>query len=362
MKIGIDCRYAEDNLTGIGSYLTNLSKRLARVNNEVYLFYSHAPKNRIDEKNISTAILETNNKYLFEQILIPRFLLKEKIDVYHAAGNIGVSKLVPCPSVVTVHDIIPILLPDYFNKSRTPTLSMISYKVRLRSSLSFSKKIISISNFTKESLVGKMKVNPEKIKVIGQGVDVNKDKVKKTAFPYINYIICNSGISERKNLNRLICSFKNVLYKFPDYKLLITGENHALREELVRLTEILGIEESVVFTGFLDKQKLYSLIKGARVVCNVSEIEGFGIPLLEAFSLGVPVVCSNIPSFREVAGSSATFVNPYDIQDITKGINELICDNKKRNGFIEQGYFRLKKYSWEDVIEKILIIYKEVLQ
>ncbi|RJR25262.1 glycosyltransferase family 1 protein [Candidatus Microgenomates bacterium] len=359
MKIGIDCRYAEDNLTGIGNYIFNLSTKIAEENNELYLFYSRIPKVRIQRQNVKTIVFKTNNQYMFEQLFVPRFLSKEKIEIYHAPGNVGISAFVPCPSLVTVHDIIPLLMEKYFDKSKFPLLSAYSYIFRLRTTLFYSKKIISISNYTKKCLVEKLSINPEKIEVIGQSVEVAKS-IKEKKFLNYPYIICNSGISERKNLKRLIGCFKNVREVFPAYRLVITGENLSLKNELIEFTKILGIENYVVFTGFLDIQELYSLIKGARLVCNISNIEGFGLPLLEAFSLGIPVICSDIPSFREVAGNSAIFVNQYNERDITKVLINLIRDSKKRQALVDSGYNQLKKYSWKGIIKRILETYKEI--
>jgi len=117
MKIGIDGRYAEGKLTGIGQYIEHLVHGLSERDFEAVIFYTKEPLNNFLGKNITSVILPSTSRYHFEQVLLPKALREYKVNLYHAAGNVGVPVFCPKPSVLTVHDIIPLLYPDYFSFS-----------------------------------------------------------------------------------------------------------------------------------------------------------------------------------------------------------------------------------------------------
>jgi len=362
MRIGIDARYAEDNFTGIGKYIFNLALNLSQKGNEVVLLYSKQPKQKIEGKNIYSKILFFRNKFLFEQLSLPIYLKKEKIDIYHAVGNLGVPVFSPCPSVLTVHDIIPLLVKDYFKFSPFGYFSKLSYLLRLKISLYFSLKVISVSEFTKRSLVEKLGVSEKKIKVIYNGVFVGKKKERLPSQIKKNrYILNHGGIDRRKNLYRLIKAFSIIVGEFPDYKLVITGKNYKLESNLLNLVKKLKINDSVLFTGYVKEEILWNLIRGAKCICFPSEIEGFGIPVLEGLAAGVPVVASNTSGIAEIAKETAVLINPYDISEIAKGIKKVLIDKNLRNNLIKEGLKRAKKFSWQKTVDEVLGVYKEIL-
>lgn len=175
-RIGIDGRYAEGEQLGIGKYIRILALGLARRGFKVTVFYSQKPKYKIPWKDINSVVLLSNSAYVWEQFLLPKALLEKKINLYHAAGNLGVPLFCPCPSVLTVHDIIPLLRRRYFKNSRFGTLSKLSYTLRLATSVFKAMKIITDSEFTKKSLIKRLNVEPSKIKVAHLGVNVHNKK------------------------------------------------------------------------------------------------------------------------------------------------------------------------------------------
>ena len=361
MKIGFDGRYAEGNLVGVGKYIANLVNQISKKDIKCLVFYSRKPKYPISGKNIYFKILPSINRYVFEQINLPKALKEEKVDIYHAVGNIGVPWFCPIPAVLTIHDIIPILFKDYFRDSKYKHISKISYILRTKTSTMKAKKIITDSEFTKKTLVDKLNVSPIKVKVVYLGspeVNLKTNKLPQGLEPG-KYILNHGGIDIRKNLDRLIRAFAKVVPEIPDFKLVITGENKNMEEKLKKEAEILGIKDKVVFPGYVEEEILWSLIRQASCICYPSLIEGFGGPVLEGFAAGVPVITSKIPSLTEISGQAAYLVDPETEDEIAQVILEIIKDKNLRKNLIDRGKERIKQFSWVETAEEVIKIYRE---
>lgn len=358
MKIGFDGRYAEGDLVGVGKYIKSLILELDKLGVECIIFYSKRPKYKISSKNIRTVILSSPNRIYFEQFSLPKAFKKYKIDLYHAPGNMGVPLFSNVKSILTIHDLIPLQYQNYFNYSKLPFLSKILYTFRLNTSIRRAEKIVSVSKFTKGELVA-MDVEPKKISVIYSGLN-NLPKTSMTNF-YGDYIINNGGLDIRKNTDGLIKAFALVHKKFPNLRLVLTGKNTRFENELIRLISNLELKDSVVFTGYVNDNRLASLVKNAKCLCYPSIIEGFGFPVLEAFSLGTPVVTSNSSSIPEIATNSALMVDPKSIAQISNAIIKLLTDENLRESLIKSGLKRVEMFSWEKSAKEYIVLYKQVL-
>lgn len=353
MKIGFDGRYATGDLVGIGNYIKNLIEQIS-IKQTCFIFYSKKPKYPIEGKNICSVILQTESDFIFEQILLPRALNKYRIDIFHATGNLGISIFTRIKSVLTVHDLIPLEVENYFSYSRFPALSKCVYMFRLYSSCLKAKKIVTDSTYTKNGLK-KIGISSNKIKVIRLGVNLPK----KVKFRYIkdNYILNNGGIDIRKNLDILIRSFAIVHKKRHEYKLVITGQNEKILPKLKELVSKLHLQKTVIFVGYVDNLKLASLLRYAKCLCHPSLNEGFGLPILEAFSYGVPVITSNTSSIPEIAKNASVLINPKKENQIADAILTLLKDNKLANKLRKSGLERVKRFSWRKTANEYLNLY-----
>lgn len=363
MIVALDGRYAEDNLTGIGNYIKHLVKGLSRMGLKCIILYSKEPRLRVSAPNVSSVILSPANRHILEQVLVPRLLVKEKVDLYHATGNFGVPLFCPTPAVLTVHDIIPLTVRNYFLNARFPLLSRGSYIFQISTSCWRANKIITISEFVRGELKERLGVGKEKISVINSGVQPKKAK-KALSFGLKKhqFILNHGGIEDRKNLGGLIKAFGEVKVKLPSLKLVITGDNEQLKPKLQEEAKKMGLGKEVIFTGYVDERILWSLISNAICVCYPSLAEGYGTPILEAFSIGTPVVASNTTSIPEIAEGAAILVDPKDSQQITEGIVRVIRDKKLRSCLIKKGISRSKKYKWSSTVEKTVEVYKEAIR
>ena len=361
MRIGFDGRYAEGNLVGVGKYIQSLIIELSKLGVECVIFYSNKPEVEIKGKNIKSVILHSENRYLFEQALLPAALKKEKVDLYHATGNVGVPVFCPVPAVLTIHDIIPLEIKDYFSYSPAPFLSKLSYISRLKSSLLKSVRIVTVSNFVKRELVKKMGVPSEKITTIYSGTpNIIKGGKLPKELTGKKYILNNGGIDIRKNLDRLIEAYQVIHKKYPDVYLVITSENSRMKKDLETLTNKRGLSKFVLFTGYVDDKSLTSIVRSSFMVCYPTLSEGFGFPILEGFGNGVPVVSSNTSSLPEVSGSAALLVNPKNVGEIAGAMEKILTDKKLRDRMVLKGKGQYNMFSWAKTAHEYLDLYNHI--
>ena len=358
MRIGFDGRYAEGDLVGVGKYIKSLVLELDKLGVTCIIFYSKKPKYKITGENIKSVILPNSNRITFEQILLPRAFKDHKIDIYHACGNIGIPLLSNTKSVLTVHDLIPLQIKNYFSYSKIPSLSKYLYLFRLKSSIEKADRIVTVSEYTKEELV-KRKVNPEKILAIHSGLNLLPEQLPINK-AYGDYILNNGGMDVRKNTDNLIKSFSDVHKVFPKINLVITGNNSGYKKKLEKLVAQLGLQGFVIFTGYVNEGEMASLIKNAKCVCYPSLIEGFGFPVLEAFSLGTPVITSNTSSLPEIAGDAALLINPGSRKEISDAIKKVLRDDKLSLRLRELGFKQVKKYNWKKAANEYLDLYNSI--
>lgn len=358
MRIGFDGRYAENDLVGVGKYIRSLVQELDKLGVECVIFYSKKPKYKIEGSNIKSVVLPKSNKFTFEQFYLPRAFKDHDIDLYHATGNMGVPVATKVKAVLTVHDVIPLQIKNYFSYSKLPLLSKFVYLLRLKSSIKSADKIVCVSGYTKNELI-RMGVSSSKIKVIYSGSNLTADPLKKSS-EYGEYILNNGGMDIRKNTEGLIKAFKEIHKAFPNLKLLITGDNLRYKQKLEKLITQLDLRGLVVFTGYVSEGKLSTLVKNAKCICYPSIIEGFGFPVLEAFSLGTPVVTSNTSSLPEIAGDAAILVNPNNKREISQAVIKILSNAKLRKNLSELGLKQAKKFSWKKSANEYLNLYNSI--
>ena len=240
MTIGLDARFAQGKLTGVGKYIQALALGLAARHFKVVLFYSQKPQSVLREKGIKTVILP-GNKYLWEQIYLPQALKREKVTLYHAAGNFGVPLFSNIPAVLTVHDLIPLLQKDYFKQAKIPVFPQKLYYWRTKTSVMKAQRIITDTHWTKKTIINLFKVSPRKINIIYLDSPRPKEIDEKAYIQFglekNKYIINNGGLDRRKNLPNLISAFALAEEKMPWLKLVVTGDNPKLLPLLKKETE-----------------------------------------------------------------------------------------------------------------------------
>lgn len=356
MKIGIDLSQVIYQ-TGVSYYRKRLTKNLLDIDKDNnYLLFGGSLrrlgelKSIISEVSQGRSVIKTypispmmgdllwNKAHTF-----PVEFLIGKTDVLHT------SDWTEPPSkafkVTTVHDLAPLKFSRY-----TDPRIVSAHKARLRWVARESDRIIVPSEATKNDLL-ELGFKEKIIRVIPEAPNhspVSKkvvDQVKRKYKIYGKYVLA-VGVNPRKNTERIINAF-HLAKSGENLKLVLVGEPNFIKIEEQRDVRILG---------HLEETEVSALFTGAEALIYPSLYEGFGVPILDAFNCGCPVVTSNVSSMPEVAGNAAILVDPYSTDAIVDGIKKAISTRKT---FVKRGLVQVKRFSWEETAKRTLKVYKE---
>jgi len=233
-----------------------------------------------------------------------------------------------------------------------------------------AKKVLTISKFSKDEIISLYKVPPEKIKVVYPGFNrdlfhgkipiTKQNQIKRKYQVSGSYLLYVGTLQPRKNLTRLIKAFSQL--NRPRLKLVIGGKRGWFYQQIFDQVKDLKIEDRVIFTGYIPDEDLPGLIKSSRAYVLPSLYEGFGMPPVEAQSVGVPVVVSKTSSLPEVVGDSGIYIkDPYSVPSIKNALETVLSLTlQKRAEVIAQGKENAKRFSWEKNAQQILKVLKKV--
>jgi glycosyltransferase involved in cell wall biosynthesis len=376
-RIGIDVTAAITQGGGIGRYTRELVRALIRKDDSSYyiLFSGKAPKRALAAdpipaaSNVEYREFWLNAKWLYRlwyRVRLPISVqwLTGDIDIYHSpdfvlppTGNI--------PSVLTIHDLSFVHYPEAF----TPALLNYLNKA-VPSSIGRASHVLADSLSTKNDLVDIWQVSKEKISVVYSGVGssfkpiTEKDEIRRVRQKYElgdrPFIFSVGTVQPRKNYEMLIRAFKPI-FERTTHQLVIAGGLGWMYEQILEEASRLGMSQRVKLIGFVDDRDLPALYSDASLFAFPSLYEGFGIPLLEAMSCGVPVISSNASSLPEVAGDAALLLPPDDQELWSKNLKQLLDDNTRRSKMVAAGFLQARKYSWRNAAEQVLRIYHTLL-
>src|ERR1035437_10231208 len=366
MRIGIDCRLWKQ--TGVGRYTKNIVLNLQKIDekNKYFLFVRTEDYESIKKRitNPNWRIIQTNIRWhsISEQLRFPSLLKKEKLDLMHFP-YFSVPILYNKPYVVTIHDLII----NHFSTGKASTLAYplylakrAAYKFVIKRAAEKAKKIITPSNATKDEVIKILKIAENKIDVAYEASEVTMANVKaKVPNPEIfakKYFLYIGNAYPHKNLDRLLRAFKKI--ENQDLKLILVGQKDYFYKQFEAVNE----SNNVIFYGNASDNELASLYANAIALVAPSLMEGFGLPVLEAMTLGCLVVASDIPSFREIAGENVIYFNPQDENDILTKLNDVLENEEKyRLEKIEKAFEKSQQFSWEKAAEQTLNIYESSL-
>ena len=372
MKIAIDARSATlHHGTGIGTYTSNLiSDALSIDSKDEFTLFCSGKFNKTFIKNNSN-IIYSSGKHggFYERYYIPNQLTGKSIDLYHIPQNgIGFDFDTKIPTVVTIHDLIPYIMPETVGKGYLERFLRDMPNIVYNSA-----GILTVSEYSKRDILKFFSFYPEE-KIFVTPLAANKnfkplDKnmcrsyVKETfgvTTPYILYI---GGFSSRKNVLGLVKSFSSI-YKDLNkpYKLLIGGSLKDEGQKLFNFVADNNLQDLVIFCGYIDDDTLPILYSGCDAFVYPSLYEGFGLPPLEAMSCKAPVITSNLTSIPEVTGDSALLINPYEEDDLKNALVKLLNDENLKATLSEKGYSRSLDFTWNNTAKNTLCSYNAIAQ
>ncbi|HTI43880.1 MAG TPA: glycosyltransferase family 1 protein [Vicinamibacterales bacterium] len=367
MRVAIDARKLHD--FGIGTYIRNLLRHLARIDreNEYVLLCQESDMGVAATlgENFRAVLEPADNYSIAEQIHVPWVLMREKPDVYHAPHYV-LPVAVRSRSVVTIHDCIHLMFPQYL-----PNRAAYAYaRGAMWSAARRSDRILTVSEASKRDILHFFNVPPDKISVVYNAIDERiweepppEDiaRVRERFQLDQRFVLYAGTIKPHKNLVRLIEAFAQLRKgEFEELKLLIIGDEISKLPALRRAVHSYKLHKHVRFLGFLPDETLAALYRLASLFVFPSLYEGFGLPPLEAMASGTPVVTSNVSSLPEVAGDAAVLVDPYDVSSIVEGMRRVLSDSALANELRRKGLIRARDFSWERSVARTHEIYQLV--
>src|SRR5713226_196565 len=362
---------------GVGTYIRNVVRALGRLDhhNEYFLVGSPARVQEIGRlpPNFQTVTLlerDTEPKGYFE---FRKILNRLGCDLVHIPQLFWLPRALPCPYVMTVHDVL-----EHLYRARDHSGLRRSLHFHLtRRVLRGAARIFAVSQFTKSEIEKLFGIAPERIEVVynaiderflrGHATDAERQLIAERYLVSYPFLLYAGRISPHKNLNRIIEAFSALKTelekerKSEDLKLIIIGDDLSGHPDLRRTVIKSAVQNDVRFLGFVPIEVLRIFYDAAKVFVFPSLYEGFGLPPLEAMAHGTPVVTSNTSSLPEVTGNAAVLVNPENIFEMMRALQRVLLDPSLREKLRQRGYEQVKKFSWDASAAKVLAGYEEAV-
>jgi glycosyltransferase involved in cell wall biosynthesis len=354
----------KNRLEGIGWFTYETLKRITHNHPEhqfIFLFDRPYDKEFVFSGNVKPVIVwpptrHVSLMYIWFSLRIPGILKKYKADVFVSPdGNLSLHTKIP--QLAVIHDInfvhrpkdLPWVVAKYYNYF----FPRFARKAQ---------KIVTVSSFSKNDIALNFNIPAHKIEVVFNGCNseyspLSKEEVAATRSEYSlgePYFLFIGALHPRKNVEGLLRAFDLFRSKTNSKeKLLIVGGQMFKTSSISETLQHMQFKDEVIFTGRLPTAELKKVLGGALALTFVPFFEGFGIPVLEAFSAGIPVICSNTTSLPEVGGDAVLYVNPENDAEIAEAMHQISNDAELRSTLIEKGTLQLKKFSWDDSAEKL---------
>jgi len=396
MRIGINCRtilnpgFGEG--AGVGHYTYYLVKNLIKLDqrNNYYLYFDELIGDEAIRKIVGDAPNVICRRFPFHQykkfmpfayshVLVTAFLGRDKLDVFHAPSGI-LPYTYGGRSVITVHDLAIYKHPEWFPDGRIS--KSVSTKMLVPKSVEAVDKIIAPSESTKKDVIELFSAPTEKIEVIHHGVELTKDpesvefqnlaaRVKEKYKITKPYFLTLGTLEPRKNVRLTLEAMEQILKESPEFlsdvEYLIAGvkgwnykDTLDFSEELNKLAFEKINSRVVRYLGYVSHAEKFPLMNGSMFFVFPSLYEGFGLPILEALRMGVPVISSNVSSVPEVTGEAALLIDPENKKDMQDALSKFLRDAESRARYSALGKERASKFDWSETARKTAEVYKDL--
>jgi glycosyltransferase involved in cell wall biosynthesis len=374
VKVAIDIRRMTE--FGIGTYIRNVVRTLARLDRETKFFLIGSPEKVAEcgqlPANFHTVPLAAPDNTVKGNIEFRAIVRRLDCDLVHVPHLFWMPRGLTCPYVLTVHD----LLEHMYGSRGTSNLRRSLHLYCTRRVLGGAARVIAVSQFTKNEIQRLFAIPEDRIEVVYNAIDerflhghatpADRDLIAQRYLVNYPFLLYAGAIRPHKNVVRIIEAFsalKNDLAKehmLDDLKLIIIGDDLSSHPRLRRTVVRSGVQNDVRFLGFVPIEVLRIFYDVAKVFVFPSLYEGFGLPPLEAMAHGTPVVTSNTSSLPEVVGNAALMVNPENVFEIRRALRQALLDSVMREQMKQRGYEQAQRFSWMNSVSRILEIYREV--
>lgn len=373
MNIAIDARYVADHFPGIGRYVYNLISALAELDQSHRLIVIHNPALLNSRYDMPTLARLPNAELiavsappfsLAEHVRLPVLLRQIRADVYHAPYYVRPYVALPCPTVTTLYDAIPRLFP-----AEVSPRARLLFDVLTRLAVHNSQRLLAISESARADLIGAYAIEPERIAVTPLAADARFRPQSAAAIDALRtryrlrarYVLTLAANKPHKNLPLLIAAWAQLIRTPgfpPDFVLVVAGHWDPRFPAARHAVERLRLGDRVRFLPNVADADLPALYAGATVFVFPSRYEGFGLPPLEALACGAPVLCGNVSSLPEVVGAAALKVDMNSVDELARGLAQLLHDGALRRSLAEAGPIQAARFSWRQAAGATLAVYE----
>ncbi len=365
MRIGIDVGILREKARGVGFYLINLLDKFSQITKEdsFYLYSPHSVlynfgKGRNWHNRFGTIPLPGS---FWLQTQGKQFIKKDKVDVFFGPAHVLPIKLSKnIRSVLAVHDLVSVYYPNTM-----ANYNRFIHNLFFKPSIKSADHIITMSEYTKQSIIDYFSISPDKITVIYEGVSekfrpYQKEEILSVLAQYqikSPYILSVGTLEPRKNYMVLLKAFKQLKGNFD---LVIVGKRGWKSQEIFDTISELQLYNRIKILGYVNDNDMPYLYNGAELFVFPSVYEGFGLPVLEALACGIPTVSSNASSLSEIGGEAVKYFSPNSIDDLLKKMQDVLDSSEAKKSLRYNGIIQAQKFNWEDTAKKTLTILKSV--
>lgn len=377
MRIGLDGKVLTLRAGGTGRYAINLTRAMlaeaaaSRPGLEFVIFTGPQTSRAVMDEfrgACDECFLGAKSSVIRSLTLVPAALRRRRIDVFHGMDHVGIPLVGKTGKyVATVHDVIPLLLPETFTFRHRLVARTALARIRRRVDLA-----IVPSRAVKDDVVQRLGLSDDRVVVTPEACEprfrpASAQAIEEAAARYRlppRYLLAVGVQDPRKNLAALLRAFARLRQSGvvdAGLHLVLAGVRGGLDAPLVRTVRSLGLEPVVRFPGFIDDDDLPAVYSGAALFVFPSLYEGFGLPVLEAMACGVPVVASDAASLPEVAGDAAMLVAPRDVDGLAAAIAQGLRDDGLRKRLRAAGLARARQFSWKTAARQTLDAYASLV-
>lgn len=372
MKIGIDGRAAKwYRGTGIGTYTHELIKSLNNTDliNDYLVFMPQCDSlNNLSNNFKIEPVESTSSNNFWDDIKVPNILKNYDMELYHIPQNgVGLSQNIKCKKVITLHDIIPLRMPETVSDRYLRI-----FNDELPQILDNCDGIITVSEFSKNDIAKEFDFPLSKIYVTPLAAEdiykplskcQCKDLITKKYGIEHDFILYVGGFSPRKNILGLIDAYSKLPSNLKEnFSLVITGRKGPSYDKYKARAENLNISDKVIFTDFIPLCDMPLFYNATEVLVYPSFYEGFGLPPVEAMACGTPVIASNVTSLPEVCYESALLIDPNDIDLLSYDIERVLSSSLLKLTMVKKSLTRSSDFSWNKTALDTICAYKSIIE
>ncbi|MDA8326746.1 MAG: glycosyltransferase family 1 protein [Nitrospiraceae bacterium] len=367
MKIGLDARSFGATVCGVARVTARLIEALSVIDreNQYFVFTDSSPFPGLSNQNFRVVQTRCPRMNPFYDLKFAGIAGAFHLDLFHSVHSwlpFGVGRIAP-RSLVTIHDMFAVTDPSFFSKYGAFSGFARAYFSYLTArSVKAADMILTVSEYSKRRIQEVMPASVGKVGVVynASGMNLSRGPAGAVSGVQGKYILYVGNCRSYKNVPTLIQAFSAYLHANAnsDISLVIAGNDAA--SEIKKLVAEYGIAAKVIFYKDPNDKVLHDLYAGALGFVMPSKEEGFGIPVVEAMGMGVPVIISDADALTEVAGGAALIFPKFDHERLAGLIGQLVRDESLRLGLARRGLERSKVFTWKQSAEKLLSCYVDL--